>query len=164
MITARAQYDERPALVSDLSFEGDKGLTKQSDLKDADINSLFARFEKTGQLPTMIKTNGHYGDFSAVPDYENAVQIVKHAEEQFAALDVTVRNRFENDPAKFLGFVTDHNNLDEIEKMGLLKPEAVAARQDAAKAKWAAANLAEKAKKAEERAALIAEIKAEMAK
>jgi len=135
MTNARAQYDERPILASDLSFEGDKGVTKQSDLKDSDINAIFARFERTGQLPNMIAKDGRYGDFSAVPDYQEACQIVKHAEDQFMALDVTIRNKFENEPAKFLKFATDPANADELEKMGLMKPEAVAARQAARAAK-----------------------------
>lgn len=128
MVIARAQYDERPTLASDLSFEGDRGVTKQADAKDCDINAIFKRFEKTGQLPDLIAKNGRYGDFSAVPDYQEAVQIVRTAEEQFMALEANVRNRFENDPAKFLAFVTDEKNYDEMEKMGLLKPEVVADR------------------------------------
>ncbi|QXP08250.1 MAG: internal scaffolding protein [Arizlama microvirus] len=164
MITARSQYDERPALASDLSFEGDKGVTKQGDLKDTDINLLFKRFEKTGQLPDMIAKEGHYGDFSAVPDYQEAVNIVRHADEQFAALDVNIRNRFENDPSKFLSFVTDEKNLDEIEKMGLLKPEKVAARKAAREAKDAEFRASELVKKDQAEKDLIAKIKAELNK
>lgn len=128
-IVARLQYDNRPVLKSDLSFEGDKGVTKQADLKDCDINAMFKRFERTGQLPDMIVKEGRYGDFSDVPDYQQACDIVRHADEQFAMLDVTIRNRFENDPAKFLAFATDEKNYDEMEKMGLLKPELVAERR-----------------------------------
>ncbi|QXP08243.1 MAG: internal scaffolding protein [Arizlama microvirus] len=167
-LIARAQYDERPVLASDLSFEGDKGVTKQSDLKDTDINAIFKRFEKTGQLPDMIAKNGRYGDFSAVPDYQEAVNTVKLAEEQFLALDVTIRNRFDNDPAKFLAFATDDKNYDEMEKMGLLNEEKATARraQQAAAAKKAYDDrkAAEKAEKDQEKAALIAEIKADLNK
>ncbi|QXP08124.1 MAG: internal scaffolding protein [Arizlama microvirus] len=141
MVTiARAQYDVRNAFASDLSFEGDKGVTKQSDLKESDINTIFRKFEKTGLLPQMIVKEGRYGDFSAVPDYQEALQIIKTADEQFINLDVDIRNRFANDPAKFLEFATDLKNLDEMEKMGLLKPEIVKQRADAR----LAARLAEK--------------------
>lgn len=164
MIIARSQYDTRPTLNSDVSFEGDKGVTKQSDLKDTDINAIFKRYERTGQLPDMIAKNGSYGDFSAVPDYQEAVNIVRHAEEQFSALDVTIRNRFENDPTKFLAFATDEKNYDELEKMGLLKPEVVKARADQREAK---ANLAREERlkaEADAKKALVAEIKAELSK
>ncbi|QXP08422.1 MAG: internal scaffolding protein [Arizlama microvirus] len=129
MITAKHQYDERLPLASDLSFVGDKGVTKQSDAKDCDINSIFKKYERSGQLPDMIVRDGRYGDFSEVPDYQDALNIVKTAEDQFKALDVDVRNRFGNDPAAFLAFATDPRNVDELGRMGLLKPEAIAARK-----------------------------------
>jgi len=148
MITARHEYMERPTLASDLSCAGDKGVTKQADLKDCDINLIMRRYEKTGILPDLIVKNGRYGDFSEVPDYQEAVNIVKHADEQFQALDVTIRNRFANSPEQFLAFATDPKNMDELEKMGLLKPEVVQARAAARKAANDAAKAAAEAAKA----------------
>lgn len=164
MVTARLQYDERPVLASDLSFEGDKGVTKQSDAKDCDLNAIFKRFERTGQLPDLIAREGRYGDFSSVPDYQEAVDIVRLAEEQFAALDVSIRNRFANEPAKFLEFASDPKNINEMEKMGLLKPEAVERRntERAANAKIEADKL--QAAKEQSEKDLIAKVKAELAK
>jgi len=132
---ARNQYDTRNAFASDLSFEGDKGVTKQSDAKDCDINKIFERYERTGQLPDLIAKNGRYGDFSSVPDYQESCNIVAFANEQFNALDVRIRNRFANDPAKFLEFVNDEKNIDEMDKMGLLTPEASKKLHDAKVAK-----------------------------
>jgi len=164
MITARSQYDERPTLASDLSFEGDKGVTKQADLKDCDINSIFKRFEKTGQLPDLITKNGRYGDFSAVPDYQEAVNIVRTAEEQFAALDVKLRNRFDNEPEKFLAFATDPKNIDQLEEMGLLKPEILEARKAERAQKAEESRKAMADKKTADEKALIEKIKAELNK
>lgn len=160
MITARSQYDERLPMDSDISFKGDKGVTKIADAKDCDINELFRRFEKTGQLPNLIARNGRYGDFSAVPDYQEACNIVNHANEQFAALDVSIRNRFENNPAKFLEFATNDKNIDELEKMGLLKPEVVEARKQARIAASAQLAAADKAKAELAEKDLIAKVKA----
>lgn len=164
MITARSQYDERPVLASDLSFEGDKGVTKQSDLKDTDINAIMKRFERTGQLPDMIAHTPRYGDFSEVPSYQEALEIVNLANDQFSNLDANVRNRFDNDPAKFLGFATDPKNMDELEKMGLLKPEVVQQRLEARKQAFAEAQAVAKANRDRDEQALIAKIKAELAK
>lgn len=161
MITARSQYDARPELASDLDFANDKGLTKQADARDADINNIFKRLEKGGALPDMIAREPRYGDFSAVPDYQEALNIVRHADEQFSNLPVELRNRFENNPEKFLAFVTDEANADEIEKMGLMKPEAVERRKQASKEAQAKV-LAEqeKAAKAEEEAFIQKIVKA----
>jgi len=159
-LIARSQYDERPAFPSDLSFEGDKGVTKQADMKDADINAIFKRFERTGELPNMIVKTPHYGDYSEVPTYQEALNIVKLANEQFEALDVDLRNRFENDPSKFLAFVNDAKNADKLEDMGLLKPEVVAARQAARKAKADEADAKAKTDRENAEKAFIAKIKA----
>lgn len=163
-IKARCQYDERGVFESDLSFEGAVSLTKQSDAIDADINSLFARFERTGQLPNMIVKEASYGDFSSVPSYQEAVEIVRHADEQFINLDVSIRNRFDNDPAKFLAFATDPANIDELEKMKLLKPEIVAQRQAERKASEEAMVAAREAKNVADERALIEKIKLELGK
>ena len=92
---------------------------------------LFKRYEKTGQLPNLILRDGSYGDFSDAPTLEEAFQIVRKAEEQFSNLDAPIRNRFENNPVKFAEFVTNPDNIDEVERLGLLKPEAVEARNKA---------------------------------
>lgn len=163
MITARSQYDDRPVLASDISFEGDKGLTKQADAKDADINYIMKRFERTGQLPDMIVRDGRYGDFSEVPDYQEALHIVQRANEQFENLDANIRNRFDNDPAKFLGFVNDPKNEDELAKMGLLNKEAMDRREARQLAELKKAQEAEAVKAAAVKKAAIDEIKAALA-
>jgi len=131
MVKARMQYDVRPILESDVDFSNTVSLTKQSDSVDCDVNVLFKRFERTGQLPNMIVKESSYGDFSQVRDYQESIDIVRKANEQFEALDVSIRNRFSNDPALFLAFATDPANLDELEKMHLLKPEVVQEREAA---------------------------------
>lgn len=152
-IVARSQYDERPKLASDLDFKGDPGLTKQSDAKDCDINVLFKRFEKTGQLPDMIVRDGHYGDFTDVPTLQEAIELSRLANEQFMALNADLRTRFEGDPVKFYEFCNDPKNVDEMEKLGLLKPEVVKARQEARiKAAEEANKGSEDKRKAEEEA------------
>jgi len=53
------------------------------------------------------------------------------------ALPSAVRERFNNDPAKFVEFATDEANVEELRKMKLLSPEALE-RLDAAEAAKAA--------------------------
>lgn len=86
---------------------------------ECDINNIMKKFEETGQLPNMIKENPQYGDFSDVPTYQEALHIVALAHEQFDALDAHVRKRFDNDPAKFLDFVNDPSNQEELVRLGL---------------------------------------------
>lgn len=115
-------YDGKQDEVSNatgVDFTGKVSLTKQSFKDDSDINNITKRYERTGALPDMIKENPKYGDFSSVPTFQEALEIVSLAEEQFNALDAHIRIRFQNDPAQFLAFATDKRNMSEMVKMGL---------------------------------------------
>lgn len=93
-------------------------LTDPSDAEDSDINKIVERALKTGVMPDQA-SEGLYGDFSDVPSYQEALHIVAHANEQFAALDARARFRFENNPEKFLAFVSDPRNAKEMVELGL---------------------------------------------
>lgn len=93
--------------------------TKQADKKSCDINFILDRYAKTGQLPEMIKRNPRYGDFSAVPDFQESCDVVQKATEQFEALDAKVRKRFHNNPAEMLEFAADPANAEEMVRLGM---------------------------------------------
>lgn len=112
----RSNYDYQPWKGLD-KFDSSK--TKQSFKEECDINNILARYQTTGVLPDLILENPQYGDFSEVPDYHQALNLVSKAHEQFASLDAQVRSRFDNDPAKFLDFATNPQNTHEMVKMGL---------------------------------------------
>lgn len=99
--------------------------TQQHHKAECDINSILAKFAKTGELPSMIKREPIYGDFSEPTDYLEAMSLVAFANEQFASLSSKVRERFANDPRKFLEFAGDPENADEMARLGLMKPEAI---------------------------------------
>lgn len=128
----RASHREDP-FPNDRGEGTDDGtvVTKQSFKDEADINNVMKRFEQTGQLPDMIKREPKYGDFIDVPSFQEAQEIIIHTQEQFAALPAAVRDRFANDPEKFLEFVSDASNADEMARMGLMTPESVKRVQDA---------------------------------
>lgn len=97
-----------------------ENITDQSGKDDADINTILKRFETTGELPSMIKSEPQYGDFSDMGSFHEAQEIVARAKEQFDALPARVRDRFANDPARFLEFCENADNLEEMGKLGLL--------------------------------------------
>ena len=96
-----------------------KSLTRQSEAKYADINLIMAKYVKTGVLPQATR-QGFFADVSIVGDYRDALQGVEHAETYFMHLPPEVRSKFMNDPAEFLDFVSDPENLPKIEEMGLI--------------------------------------------
>lgn len=105
--------------------------TKQQFKDECNINNIMKKFERTGELPNMIKAEPQYGDFSTPMEFQEAMNTVNHATEQFENLSAKVRERFGNDPAKFLEFATNGENAEEMAKMGLIKEEAVKRVNDA---------------------------------
>jgi len=116
-IIAKSRYCERD--VHSVDCSKDKIITKQSYKDECDLNLIVKKYETTGQLPTMIKENPQYGDFSSVPDFQQACEIVQKAETQFYALDAKTRARFQNNPVNFLEFTSDEKNMKEMISMGL---------------------------------------------
>jgi phage internal scaffolding protein len=93
--------------------------THQSFKDECDINAIVRKANSTGRLPELIKQNPKYGEFSSQLSYHDAMNVVVHANEQFAALPAYTRKRFSNDPEQFLAFTADPANLPEMVKMGL---------------------------------------------
>nr|DAQ54786.1 MAG TPA: Scaffold protein [Microviridae sp.] len=82
--------------------------TLQSFKNDADINCIIARFENTGVLvdPTVpVSRTPQFGDYSAMPSYQEAQNVIVAANNAFYSLASNIRERFGNDPAAYFQFV-----------------------------------------------------------
>lgn len=102
----------------------EESLAQASDATETDINVIVERFSKTGQLP-VINLTPLTGDFSNVVDFRDAQEKLKEANEAFAQVPAKLRARFDNDPQKFIDYVLDPENNDELVKLGLKdKPKA----------------------------------------
>lgn len=87
--------------------------TLQSFKDDADINCIIARYENTGVLvdPTVpVSRVPQFGDFSDMPTFQEAQNVIVAATNAFSALSSKIRERFGNDPAAYFDFV---RNLKE---------------------------------------------------
>lgn len=92
---------------------------KQQFAEEMNINNIMRKYNRTGILPDLIKQNPVYADFSNVPDYQESLNRVILAQEQFMALPADVRKRFGNDPEQFLNFAQDPSHVEEMIEMGL---------------------------------------------
>lgn len=101
----------------------EESLTQQDDAKDCDINVIVARYIKTGQLPNVTQTPLG-GDFTNAFDFRQCQEKLHEANMAFAELPAHIRKRFSNDPAEFIEFATNKDNLDELRKLGLANPAA----------------------------------------
>lgn len=114
---------ERPRLVL---HTGDKTPVKQEFKDECDINVLMKRYQKTGLFPQHPGQQPRYVSNIGAPDYQEAMNIVSAANQQFSGLNSELRKRFDNDPSKFLEFVNNPDNAQELVDLGLReapKPE-----------------------------------------
>jgi len=111
-------YDEKEASSEVALSCQDESLTVQSDMEDADINTIVRRFGLTGEMPGNVRLPS-YEDYDEVFDFRTAQQALIDARDSFMSLPAHVRSRFENDPQAFLEFIVDPANVDEAVALGL---------------------------------------------
>jgi len=107
-------------------------LTRQEFQSECDLGLIMKRFGKTADGRFALQnsrgfTEGlHFDDVSMVPDFRAARDIVMRSNDRFMQLPAALRKRFDNDPAMFVDFVTNPDNLDECRALGLAKPKVEA--------------------------------------
>ncbi len=108
----------------------DDGITEQHHTDQCDINKILAMYMKTGVLPP-LDPNAQYGDLSEF-DYQSMQNQIANANSLFEQLPENVRYRFGNEPYRFLNFVQDEKNYDELVEMGLANNVPNASPEDEA--------------------------------
>ncbi|WNK13740.1 MAG: internal scaffolding protein [Microvirus sp.] len=104
-------------------------LTKQSFADDCDINNIMRKYERTGVLDHVGMTVPQYGEYMGSMSYQESLNAILYAQDQFSDLPAELRARFGNDPAQLLAFVEDPANLEEGVKLGLFSPPGSIAPQ-----------------------------------
>lgn len=113
----RTAYSTPLRVSLDLSKNGK---TKQSFKEECDINTILAKYKKTGVLDFVNENQAHYGDVTGI-DFRIAMIEVAKVTELFDQMPGSMRSRFQNDPAIFLEFIQDPENRPEAIKLGLIQ-------------------------------------------
>lgn len=98
----------------------DESLAVQSAKDETDINTIVRRFGLTGELPNSVAMP-RSGDFTNVPDFHTAMNLIRTTQEEFLKVPANVRAYFNNDPQAFMEFVEDEGNRAKAAELGLLK-------------------------------------------
>ena len=114
-IVFRSAYGSRDRLTFETTGSS---MTKQSDKDRCDINRIVKGYQRTGVVSHSNGLQASYGDATGV-DFQDAMNLVVNAENAFMALPANVRARFANDPAQFLEFTSNEENMEEMYNMGL---------------------------------------------
>lgn len=96
-------------------------MTRQSEMEACDLHNILRQFSQQGfdQLVRENAARGQYADLPDDIDYQNSLNLVMAAQASFATLPSQVRERFHNDPAKFLEFTSNPANVEELIRLGI---------------------------------------------
>lgn len=119
MIRSAFNFDPDSFSLANGTVVDGESMAHQSFKDECDINTILRRFAVTGEMPDNVRVP-QYADFEETFDFMSSMNVIRDAEEAFAAMPSNVRERFSNDPAKFLEFAHDKDNYDEALKMGLV--------------------------------------------
>lgn len=125
----RSRYDVGNNRVK-VEFEKESR-TKQSFKNECDINHILKMYKKNGIVTHIQARAPMFEDVADALSYQDSLNLVIRAQEQFAALPSKVRARFGNDPAQFLEFCGNSANAKEMVDLGLAtaRPEAPAVKE-----------------------------------
>jgi len=87
----------------------------QSERKHSDINNIVSKAYKTGQLPVLMNRQ----PMEQLPDaltYQEALNKVVFAQQQFERLPSSIRSEFENKPENMLSAITKAEKNPELKK------------------------------------------------
>lgn len=131
----KTRYEGRKAIK--LSFEGSEpyGKTEQAHKASCDINSILKQYDRTGLITHVNRIQAEYGDYTAINEYQQSLNLVIKAQADFDALPSAIRKRFGFDPGLFVEFVTNPSNQDEMIRLGLAvdnRPPVVAPAEPSA--------------------------------
>lgn len=95
-------------------------LTEQAHKNETDMNYILRDYAKTGFLKHAQKHEGRYDDVT-VTDFQDALLTVNNTQNMFNQLPAQIRDRFANNPAQFLEYVSNPANENEMATLGILK-------------------------------------------
>lgn len=105
-------------------------MTRQSEMDACDIHNVLKQFSQQG-FENLVRENAAKGQYADLPDeldYQASLNTVIAARAAFETLPSQVRERFFNDPSRFLEFLANPANQDEAIRLGLAQdtrtPEA----------------------------------------
>lgn len=92
--------------------------------EECDINTIVRNFGLTGQLPQNLQMPLDAA-FVDVLDYQTALNQIMETEKAFMQIPAEIRETFQNNPQKFVDFVSDEANVKQCREWGLAMPEDV---------------------------------------
>lgn len=93
--------------------------TEQNHKDDVRMQKILKKHAQTGILNHVNKHQGTYMDMANAPTYQEAQNIIAHANSVFASLPATIREKMDNNPQTFVDFMQNPDNREAMEELGL---------------------------------------------
>ena len=124
--------DEERIRVKTINNEPSR--TKQSFAEELNVDNIIRRVG-ANNIAAAYQFEGSYGEFDEM-DMAEAIEKVDKARALFLAVPSKIRAEFDNNPGKFIDFVTNPANEQAVRDMGLAneiqaKEESLGAKLDA---------------------------------
>ena len=94
-------------------------MTEQNHLEEVEIHRVFRKYKAQGV--NLFNTHViHQGgiDFTDYPDFQEAQNMITRASEIFGAVPAEIRDDFQNDPGRFIAFMSNPENIEAIAEYG----------------------------------------------
>lgn len=101
-----------------LDFTDQKTLTEQCHRDEVKIQNIMKRHRTTGLVSHLSKQHGFYADMSSAPDFYTAQTVIAQTKSMFEEIPAKIRKDFDNDPGKFLDFIQNPDNKDQMAEYG----------------------------------------------
>ena len=116
-----------------IKFEG-QGRTHQEFKDECDVNLIIPKYDRTGLLNHINEATAQYDDYSEVNEYQENLNFVIQARDNFMKLPSNIRKMFGNDAGMFFEFATDLCNKEKMIELGLALPSDRTPREEAHRA------------------------------
>lgn len=103
-------------------------MTQQQFKQECDINYILSRYTEYGYCEHVMGVEPKYMDCSSLTakTFQEHLDFALDFEEHFDSLPQEIRDRFEDDPALMMEFLSDEANYDEAVKLGILTSDGSA--------------------------------------
>lgn len=104
---------------------GTEMVTKQNHKDECDIHKILNQYQRTGIINHISPHQPQYLDLPDELDYQSSLNLILEAQAAFATLPAEIRDKYGNDPAKFLAALNDPKQREFLEEIGVFekKPE-----------------------------------------
>lgn len=111
------------SFATSLKYDPGQDRAQQSFVDECDINTLVKVYARSGIIPGRDIPAMEF-NVDEIIDYQTALNRLREADKAFMSFPSDVRDRFKNDPALLLDFISTPSNREEAVALGLIPKPA----------------------------------------